>query len=105
MRPIKTGIVFLLCAVMLIGTLPFTALIGSAEGPNARLIHADVRVYAGGLYNIDANCDDPDAVYALWLKQSYKGGIEAFQKERGQEAGGRVEKIDVTKLIPTDVRR
>ena len=49
--------------------------------------------------------DNPDAVYALWLKQSYKGGIEAFQKERGQEAGGRVEKIDVTKLIPTDVRR
>ena len=48
--------------------------------------------------------DAPDAIYALWHKKEYRGGIEAFQREHGTEKNGRVEKIDVQKLIPTDVR-
>lgn len=45
--------------------------------------------------------DDPEKPLALWLKETFSfNDFEAFQKKTGQEANGRVERVDAKKLVP-----
>lgn len=65
-----------LTAAMIIGALSFTALSGTAGDVEARLIQADARIYAGGVFNMSAYCSDPDAVYKWVCWYDYDHYVE-----------------------------